>query len=47
MPLPLIIAGLTGAIGVGAHVTAQETNEQAQNIYREAEKLYNESKELK
>lgn len=45
MPLPLIIAGLTGAIGVGAHVTAQETNEQAQNIYREAEKLYNESKD--
>lgn len=44
MPIPFILgagAFIAGAIGVGAHLSAQEKNEKAQALNDEAESLYN------
>lgn len=45
MPIPLIIAGL-GAAGIGAlgHMSAKKTNEQAQSISADAQRIYNNAK---
>lgn len=48
MPIPFLLAGLglaAGAIGVGGHMSAKETNEQAQSLAQSAQDLYNDSKE--
>lgn len=44
MPLPFLIAGLgiaAGAIGAVGHADAKKTNERANNLIRDAQKLYN------
>lgn len=49
MPLPWIVAGglaaAAGLVGIGGHLSAKETNERAQEIAKEAEELYNETKQ--
>lgn len=49
MPLPIILAGIAAisatAAGVGAHISAKKTNEQAQAIANDAENLYNMAKD--
>lgn len=47
MPVPFLLIGAAAAavIGVGGHLSAKETNEKAEKLYREAEKLYNSSKD--
>ena len=49
MPLPIILAGIAAisatAAGVGAHISAKKTNEQAQSIANDAENLYNMAKD--
>ena len=40
MPIPFILAGLgvaAGAVGVGGHIDAKKTNEEAQRISLKAE----------
>ena len=45
MPIPFIVAGLAvGALGIGGHLSAKETNEKAQNIADEAKELYDSAK---
>lgn len=47
MPVPFILGALgvaAGVIGAGGHLSAKETNEKAQRISDEAQKLYNNSK---
>lgn len=47
MALPLLLAGLsiaTGALGVGGHLSAKETNEKAQRKAQAAQELYNHEK---
>lgn len=49
MPIPLIFAGLgalaVGAISVGGHASAQETNERAQSLAQEANTLFEKAKQ--
>lgn len=48
MPIPFIIAGVAaaaGIAGIGGHISAKETNEKAEAISQEAQKLYNSAKE--
>lgn len=48
MPIPFLLAGLglaAGAIGIGGHIEAKDTNEKAQRISREAQELYEEAQE--
>lgn len=48
MPIPFIIAGVAaaaGIAGIGGHISAKETNEKAEAISQEAQKLYNDAKE--
>ena len=42
--IPLILVGAAGLIGWAGHESAKETNEQAQSIARDAQSLYNSSK---
>ncbi len=47
MPIPFILAGLgvaAGAVGVGGHIDAKKTNEEAQRISIKAQNLYDEAK---
>ncbi|HHD2754055.1 TPA: hypothetical protein ACOTG0_002900 [Clostridium perfringens] len=45
MPIPFIIAGLAaGALGIGGHLSAKETNEKAQRIAEDAQAMYEEAK---
>lgn len=47
MPIPFLLTGLgvtAGIIGAGGHIAAKETNEKAQELYDEAENLYNGAK---
>lgn len=44
MPIPLIIAGIVGAIGISEHMSAKETNEKAQKLNQSAQDLYDDSK---
>lgn len=47
MPIPFLLAGLgvaAGVIGAGGHLSAKETNEQAQRIASDAQKMYNDAK---
>lgn len=47
MPIPFLLAGLgvaAGVIGAGGHLSAKETNEQAQRVSQEAQDLYNDAK---
>lgn len=49
MPIPFLLAGagvLLGTLGVAGHSCAKDTNEKAQKIAREAEKSYNDVKEM-
>lgn len=48
MPIPFIIAGVAataGIVGLGGHISAKETNEEAEATSKEAQKLYDEAKE--
>lgn len=48
MPIPFILTGLglgAAALGIGGHLSAQETNEKAQQISEEAQKIYNKAKQ--
>lgn len=47
MPIPFIIAGVAvaGIAGIGGHISAKETNEKAEAISQDAQKLYNDAKE--
>ncbi len=48
MPIPFLLAGLgvaAGVLGAGGHLSAKETNENAQRISQEAQDLYNNAKE--
>ena len=47
MPIPILLAGLgavAGIVGAGGHLSAKETNKEAQRVLAEAQKLYNEEK---
>ncbi|MBR1536619.1 MAG: hypothetical protein IJ630_06760 [Treponema sp.] len=47
MPIPFLIAGLgiaAGAIGAGSHIKAKQTNERANEISADAQRLYNNAK---
>jgi len=47
MPIPFLLAGLgvaAGVIGAGGHISAKETNEQAQRLSQDAQDLYNGAK---
>lgn len=47
MPIPFLLglgAVIAGAAGVGGHLSAKETNEQAQRVSRDAQNLYNNAK---
>lgn len=47
MPIPLLLAGAgiaAGVLGVGGHLSAKETNERAESISRDAQRIYNEAK---
>lgn len=47
MPIPFIIAGLglaAGALGIGGHLNAKETNEKAQRIVDNAQNMYDDAK---
>ena len=47
MPIPILLAGLgiaAGVIGASGHISAKETNEKAQSISSEAQRLYNQAK---
>ena len=48
MPLPFILgaagAAIAGAVGIGGHLSAKETNEKAQKRSNEAQRIYNEEK---
>jgi len=47
MPIPFLLAGLgiaAGVLGAGGHLSAQETNERAQNMAENAKDLYNSAK---
>lgn len=47
MPLPILLVGLglgATALGVGAHLDARDTNEQAAQMMQDAQALYNKSK---
>ena len=47
MPLPFLLAGLAAAgIGVAGHLSAQEKNELAQKVARDAQESYDEAKEV-
>lgn len=46
MPLPLLgllAAAVVGAVGIASHANAKETNQKAQEILEDAEKIYNEA----
>lgn len=48
MPIPIILAGLaglSGLVGAGAHMSAKETNEKAQTIFENAQRIYNNAKQ--
>lgn len=48
MPIPFLLGALgigAAALGVGGHLTAKETNEEAERLARKAKRIYNESKE--
>ncbi len=49
MPIPFLIAGIAaaaaGVVGVGGHINAKETNEEAQRVAKNAQNLYNRAKE--
>lgn len=47
MPFPILLAGLgvvAGILGTGGHLSAKETNEEAQRISEDAQDLYNDAK---
>lgn len=47
MPVPFILGGLAaaaGIIGVGGHLSAKETNEEAERVANDARKLYDDAK---
>lgn len=47
MPIPFLLAGLgiaAGVIGAGGHISAKETNEEAQRVSKEAQELYDSAK---
>lgn len=44
MPIPFLLAGAAAIFGVGAHLSAKESNEKAQQISEDAQRLYNNSK---
>lgn len=45
MPIPLMLAGLAaGILGVGGHLSAKETNEQAEQVADDAKRLYDDAK---
>lgn len=47
MPIPFLLAGLgaaAGILGVGGHLSAQETNEKAQRLSEDAQELYDNAK---
>ena len=50
MPLPFILgaagAAIAGAVGIGGHLSAKETNEKAQKRSNEAQRIYNEEKSV-
>lgn len=48
MPVPFLLSALgvaAGAIGLGGHLSAKETNEQAQKISKDAQSIYNNAKQ--
>ena len=44
MPIPFIVALLGAAAGIGGHMSAKETNEKADIIFKEAKRIYDEEK---
>ncbi|MCI9161656.1 MAG: YARHG domain-containing protein [Lachnospiraceae bacterium] len=47
MPIPFILAGLgaaAGILGVGGHLSAQETNEKARRLSEDAQELYDDAR---
>lgn len=48
MPIPLLLgigAAVVGIAGIGGHLSAQETNEKAEKLYKQAKNLYETSKD--
>lgn len=46
MPIPFLVAGAVaaGVIGIGGHMSAKETNERAESVSRDAQRIYNKAK---